>query len=583
MMADEFRRSGVTDACISPGSRSTAMVLALQRAGGIRTWLVLDERSAGFFALGMARETGRPVVLLCTSGTASANYLPAVVEASLSRIPLIVITADRPPEARDSRSAQTIDQVRLFGSHARWSVDVLVPTAGVDAESYYRTLACRAVATATQMPVGPVHLNLPMREPLIDVQEEKAALDAGGHPVSDGGIPHTLVHPSRVALDHERFKTLAGEIGGIQRGLIVCGPANEGSDTASAIALLARQLGWPILADPLSALRFGRHDATQIVDAHDVILRDGDFAKTHRPEAVIQFGDPPVSKSLGQFLAASAHRHRHIMVAEIGTWPDPLWLATDVIRAAAADFSLGLAQAIEGPPQPSRWLKSWLAASAAVRASLNAELARESRLFEGKVLSELVGLLPDGAALHVGNSMPVRDLDTFVGAAPRDIRLFCNRGANGIDGVLSAAMGAAGARTSPTALVLGDVSFLHDIGALEIASRYPLHLLVVVINNDGGGIFSFLPQSALGETFETFFGTPHGLGFAPAVAMYRGRYAAVSSWDEFARFARSALAERGLHVLEIRGDRGENFKLHRALLDAALGNLRAMVARGEMP
>jgi 2-succinyl-5-enolpyruvyl-6-hydroxy-3-cyclohexene-1-carboxylate synthase len=583
MIADELRRSGVTDACISPGSRSTAMVLGLRRAAGVRTWVVLDERSAGFFALGMARETGRPVVLVCTSGTASANYLPAVVEASLSRIPLVVITADRPPEARDCRSAQTIDQVRLFGSHARWSVDVLVPTAGVEAERYYRTLACRAVATAIQMPAGPVHLNLPMREPLIDVQEEKAALSARTDPVSDAGLPHTLIHPSHVGLGSERLQALAAEIGSIQRGLIVCGPSNEGKAAAPAIALLARRLGWPILADPLSALRLGRHDTSQIADAYDIVLRDGDFAKAYQPEAVIQFGDPPVSKPLAQFLASSARRRRHLLVAEIGTWPDPLWVATDVIRADAVDFSSGLARTLGDPPPPSRWLEFWLKASAIVRARLNAELSRETRMFEGKVLTELVGLLPDGAAFHVGNSMPVRDLDAFVGTAARDIRFYCNRGANGIDGVLSAAMGAAAARTSPTALVVGDVSFLHDIGALAIASRYPLHLLVVVINNDGGGIFSFLPQSALGETFETFFGTAHGLGFGPAVAMHHGRHAAVSSWKDFAKFARSALEERGLHVLEIRSDRGQNFELHRRLLDAALGELHAMLARGSLP
>ncbi len=591
MMAEEFRRLGITDACLSPGSRSTAMVLGLARAGGIRTWVILDERSAGFFALGMARETRRPVVLLSTSGTAAANCLPAVVEASLARVPLVVITADRPPEARDCRSAQTIDQVRLFGSHARWSVDVLAPSAGIEAEGYYRTLACRAVATAAEMPAGPVHLNLPMREPLLDVEEETAALSARGalaaagpgspgRPATPSVVPaRTIVHPSRLTLAPERFRALARELGSVERGMIVCGPAGEGAQAAGEIALLAARLDWPILADPLSGLRLGGHDLSRIVDAYDVLLRDSAFCRAHRPDVVIRFGDPPVSGPLAQFLA-SLGCHRHLMVAEAGTWPDPLRVATEVVRAEAAEFCAGLTGALdEAPGRPPRWLQSWLPASARVRARLDNELAREPRMFEGKVLTELIGLLPDGAALHVGNSMPVRDLDTFVGVSGRAASLFCNRGANGIDGVLSTALGAAAARTGPTALVVGDVSFLHDIGALEAASRHRIHLLVVVINNDGGGIFSFLPQSALGATFESFFGTPHGLEFGPAAAMFRGRHAVVSSWRDFARLAGAALREPALHVLEIKGGRGENLRLHHRFIDAALGELRDRLPR----
>ena len=214
-MAQEFERSGVTDACISPGSRSTAIVTGLLRARGIRPWVVLDERSAGFFAMGMARETRRPVMLVCTSGTAAANYTPAVVEASLSRIPLIVLTADRPPEARDCRAAQTIDQVRMFGSHARWSVDVLTPAAGIDLDAYYRTIACRAVASATQTPAGPVHLNIPMREPLVDVNEEAAALGGIGAPAQHESLrPYVRIHAARMTSQPESLRALADEIRG---------------------------------------------------------------------------------------------------------------------------------------------------------------------------------------------------------------------------------------------------------------------------------------------------------------------------------------------------------------------------------
>ena len=573
-MAQEFERSGVTDACISPGSRSTAIVTGLLRAGGIRPWVVLDERSAGFFAMGMARETRRPVMLVCTSGTAAANYTPAVVEASLSRIPLIVLTADRPPEARDCRAAQTIDQVRMFGSHARWSVDVLTPAAGIDLDAYYRTIACRAVASATQTPAGPVHLNIPMREPLVDVNEEAAALGGIGAPAQHELLrPYVRIHPARMTSRPESLHALAGEIRGCERGLIVCGPgAAPGNDRA--IPALARKLNWPILADPLSGLRFGRHDRSLVIDAYDVLLRDARFCGSNQPDAVVQFGDPPVSKALGQFLAHRPPR-LHLIVAEPGTWPDPLHVATDVARIDAAELCTALIGELDDVPDSSRWTSGWVTASATVRAALDETLAAEGWMFEGKVIAELMRLVPDAALVHVGNSMPVRDLDTFVGGASRDLSLACNRGANGIDGVLSTALGAAAARKGPTVLVVGDLSFIHDIGALHIAARHRIHLLVIVVNNDGGGIFSFLPQVSLGDTFETFFAAPHGLDFERAAEIGRAQYARADSWDQFASAVQRALAKPALHVLEIPGDRSRNVEMHRCMIDFALDRFRA--------
>jgi 2-succinyl-5-enolpyruvyl-6-hydroxy-3-cyclohexene-1-carboxylate synthase len=576
-MMDEFARSGVANACISPGSRSTAIVTGLLRARAIRPWVILDERSAGFFALGMARETRRPVILVCTSGTAAANYMPAVVEASLSRIPLIVITTDRPPEARDCRSPQTIDQVSMFGSHARWSVDLATPVAGLDLDSYYRTIACRAFATAAQMPAGPVHLNLPMREPLIDVSEEREALARIGESefaADESRAPYTRVYPARPALPPDSIGALAPKLRGCDRGLIVCGPAAPSPDAARSIARLAARLNWPVLADPLSGLRVGHHDRSRIVDAYDILLRDPAFCEANQPDAVIQFGDPPVSKSLGQFLA-SRPRRSHLMVAEPGTWPDPLQIASDVAQVGTVELCDALFESLDDSPKMSPWLDSWLAASSRSRAALDAMLADETTMFEGKVVTELMRLAPGGCAVHTGNSMPVRDFDTFVGQSDRDTALFCNRGANGIDGVLATALGAAAARKAPTILVLGDLSLLHDIGALQIAARYPVHLLVTVINNDGGGIFSFLPQAALGDSFETFFATPHGLDFERASALGRARYARAGSWSEFNAAVGYALDHPGLHLLEIRGDRARNLAMHRRLIETTLSRLHA--------
>ncbi|MFZ0890478.1 MAG: 2-succinyl-5-enolpyruvyl-6-hydroxy-3-cyclohexene-1-carboxylic-acid synthase [Candidatus Binataceae bacterium] len=572
-IAEELRRSGVTDACISPGSRSTAMVLGLLRAGGVRPWVILDERCAAFFALGMARESGRPVVLLCTSGTAAANYMPAIAEASLEQVPLVAITADRPPELRDCHAPQTIDQVRLYTSHVRWAVDAPAPESGRDLEAYYRTLACRAVGAATGTPHGPVQINLPMREPLIDVDEELKAL-AVRRPTRDDHPPYTAVHRARAVPSAETIKRLADKLGTIERGLILCGPGS-GYDLAPAVARIARRLGWPLLADPLSGLRYGRHDRELVVDAYDVILRDRCFAEAHQPDAVLQFGHPPVSKPLVQFLGA-ARRLAYLVVAPAGEWPEPLHVATDVVHGDPGEFFGALAELLEEKAH-SHWAESWLRASSTARAALDADLAREAGMFEGKVFAETLKHLPPDAILHVGNSMPVRDLDTFLGGAPHPLAIYCNRGANGIDGVMSAAMGAAAVHAGPTVLVLGDLSFLHDLGALQIAARYPLHIVIVVLNNDGGGIFSFLPQSALGDTFERFFGTPHGLSPGAAVTMCGGSYRRAASWDEFGAAMHAGLADPGLHVIEIPGDRARNLARHREIVGAALEALRVQI------
>ena len=582
-LVEELERSGVTDACISPGSRSTPLVLAFARSTRIRSWMITDERSASFFALGMARESGRPVVLLSTSGTAAANYLPAVAEASLSGIPLILLTADRPPELRDCSAPQTIDQVRLFGAHVRWSVDVPSPAAGLDLEDYYRTLACRAVAAALEPPPGPVHLNLPMREPLFDMDEEKQVIAPradGSSP--DSKPPYVAIHFASGGPSPETLRAITEKIGGCERGLIVCGPGAGSRGAAAAITNLAKRLSWPILADPLSELRFGGHDRSQVVDAYDLLLREPEFSRSHRPEAILQLGAPPTSKALQVFLAEERARC-HVLVAPPRIWPDPLHRVTDVVRAATGPFCEALGSGLENAQTSSDWLYSWCSASAVVRSAV-AELARSgSEIFEGAVFPELQRLLPPGAALHVGNSMPIRDADMFLASSAVDLRVFGNRGASGIDGVLSAALGAAALRKSPTALVLGDLSFLHDIGALQIAARHRIDLLVVVIHNDGGGIFSFLPQSALGEeTFETFFATPHGLNLDPAVSMCGGRHTRVGSWSELSAAIENALRGSGLHVVEIRSHRPRNHERHREILDAALARLRAAMKRGEI-
>jgi 2-succinyl-5-enolpyruvyl-6-hydroxy-3-cyclohexene-1-carboxylate synthase len=573
-------RAGVSEACISPGSRSTAAALALVHAG-VRPWVITDERAAGFFALGMAREARRPVALLCTSGTAAANYFPAVVEAALSEVPLVVLTADRPPELRDCHAAQTIDQVRIFGSHVRWSVDAPAPSADVDLDDYFRTLARRAAAAAVEAPRGPVHVNLPMREPLVDVVDERRLLGLGAVP-STGDDVH--VYESSGLPSATAVTRLAGRLAGRARGLVVCGPgAGAEPGAPEAIAALAARLGWPICADPLSGLRFGSHDRTQVVDAYDALLQDGAGDAAWHPEAVLQLGRPVVSASLQRLLAA-ARAPLHVVVAPPGRWPDPLHAATDVVRAEPTALAAALRTVL--PPAPAEaaaWLAAWRRATTAFRAALDRLLAGETELFEGSVLAELVTHAGDDFALHVGNSLPVRALDTFVGGSPIALDVACNRGANGIDGVVSTALGAAALRRRPTVLVVGDLSFLHDLGALQIAARHRVPLLVVVVNNDGGGIFSFLPQAALGDTFEMLFGTPHGLELSGAVTMCGGRHVRVRSRAELGAAIARWRADPSFTVVEVPSDRAATRMLHARLLAAARAPLGDGVRAAEAP
>ena len=568
-IAAELRASGVRDACVSPGSRSTPMALALE-AAGMRTWVVVDERSAGFFALGLAITAGRPAVVLSTSGTAAANYLPAVAEASLSCVPLIVLTADRPPELRDCRAAQTIDQVRLFGSHARWSVDVPPPVADPALESYYRTVACRAVAIAAGPPAGPVHLNLPMREPLLDLDEERE--NAGGAGSLPTAAPWVRVHPPSDTPSASAV-ALAEALSRIERGLIVCGPGIA-DDSARPIASLAEALGWPILADPISGLRYGAHDRSRLIDSYDLLLRDPEFAARHAPDAVVQFGGPPVSKSLERHFGA-VPRFRHVVVAPPGQWPDPSLRATDVVQAGPGALAAALAERCASARRSGAWLESWRTAATAVRSALDRALGAEQSMFEGKVLATLGDLLPVGARLHVGNSLPVRHLDTFVGARATSIATHANRGASGIDGVVATAAGAAAANRGPVVLAVGDLSFLHDLGGLQAAARHRLDLTIVVINNDGGGIFSLLPQAHLDSgRFEKLFGTPHGLDLAGAAALCGATLARPQDWNRFRDDVATAL-RGGLHVIEVVSDRAALRERHAALIAQALSALRA--------
>ena len=585
-IVEELVRSGVRHAVICPGSRSTPVALALAVEPGIRTFVHIDERAAAFFALGLAKATRRAVAVLGTSGTAVVNFMPAVVEAREGRTPLVVLTADRPPELRDRGAAQTIDQDHLYGRQVKWYAELPVPeesAAGDTLERHLRGVVDRAVAVAEDPPAGGVHLNLPFREPLVPAGDLRPR-PAGGAAPGDGGdaapsdagyaVPAfagVIAGPRRPEAD--ALDELATRIRAADRGIIVCGPIDR-HGLAPAIARLAAAGRFPILADALSNIRMGAHDRSRVVARHDAIVRSEAFRAAHRPDLVLRFGGTPTSKALLTMLQEDAPSQ---VAVDDGGWNEPTLRPVTVVRADPVAFAADLAERLERlglPGDRSGWLEAWLAADRLADGAIVDWLGALDEPFEGSPFAEAASVLPDGAILLAGNSMPVRDMDAFLPGGSTSLRCLGNRGANGIDGVVSTALGVAAAKVGPVVLVVGDLSFLHDLNALIAARLHGLSATIVLVNNDGGGIFSFLPQAAserpdvgLPEHYEALFGTPHGIDVAPIVGALGGEHRLVAA-GELGPALRASAERPGVHVLELRTERRRNVELHRACFEA---------------
>lgn len=551
---DELARCGVRHAVTCPGSRNAPIALTLAAEEHIRAWSVLDERSAAFFALGIAKATGLPVALTCTSGTAAANFFPAVVEAGEARVPLLVLTADRPPELREVGAGQSIDQVKLYGSAVRWFVEVGNHDPGRETALHHRALACRAYATALGPRPGPVHLNFGLREPLAPVAEGLEAELWQGRP---DGRPWVAVDRSEARASAESVARAGREVGEARRGAIVCGPGLR-PEVPQAVVRLAAAAGWPVLAEPTSGLRSGGHDRSHVVAHYDVLLRHASFADAHLPDLVVRFGDTPTSKPLRAWLS----RTRQITVDAYAAWHEPTRGAERVIVADAESFALDLAQerAQVGPPPPSDgWLASWRTADAVAPGAL----AEAANPFEPKLFASLADVLPDGSTVWLSSSMPVRDVESFFPQGPRRLRFLANRGANGIDGVVSSAAGAAAAGDGRCVLLIGELALLHDLGGLIAARRHGIELTVVCANNGGGGIFDFLPVASEADpaAYEEHLATPHEVDLADVAAL-AGLPRSLASTPEELR----AVADRP-GLIELRTDRRENVRRHREVFE----------------
>jgi 2-succinyl-5-enolpyruvyl-6-hydroxy-3-cyclohexene-1-carboxylate synthase len=565
---DELARCGMRDACTSPGSRCAPLVLTLARDGRLRCHSHVDERCAGFFAVGLAKASALPVAVACTSGTAVAELLPAVVEAREARVPLIVLSADRPGELREVGAGQAIDQIKIFGGFAKWFFEVGSLQATPERVRWMRALACRAWWTALEGRPGVVHLNFPLREPL--VSDEPIPPPGGGRP---GGAP-LVSRPPRAWDATAAAHALRELIGSACRGVLVAGRHERETPLGRSASSFCAAMGWPLLADPMSGARRG--DAA--IAHYDALLREPSFLAEHTPDVVVRVGDLPVSKPLRTWLACLTSTPQVALDPE-GAWQDPAGVVSDSISAdpsmTLSAFTSLLEQSSSAgeptsggavPTDPD-WLGSWRSADERAAEAILGVLAA-SGLSEPSVASELGVLVPEKATLFVASSMPVRDIETFWPVRADPPRVLCNRGANGIDGTVSSAFGTAAAGHGPVVLLIGDVALAYDIGGLLAARRLDLKLTIVLLDNEGGGIFDFLPVSRAviaqeDDIYTRHVATPTGLDFARAAALYGLAHERVETIPAFrAALERALSPQAGSTIVHVRSDRASNVELH---------------------
>jgi 2-succinyl-5-enolpyruvyl-6-hydroxy-3-cyclohexene-1-carboxylate synthase len=559
---EELARGGVRHAVLSPGSRSTPLALALWRQVEIDVTVIVDERSAAFFALGAAQATRAPVAMLCTSGTAAANLHPAICEADESAIPLLALTADRPPELRGIGAGQTIDQLKLYGSSVRWFCEVGTHEADDDGLLHYRATACRAVAAARGEPrPGPVHLNFAWREPLAPIPVE-GAVTATDPLALEGRDVRPLTAATQIDLEPSQFllDEVASHIAGAQTGVIVAGRQLD-PELREPLTHLARAAGFPILAEPTSQLRCGPHDRSHVVATYDHLLRDEGFAGSVSPDLVLRFGEMPTSKPLRSWLAQSGAEE--IVIDPYCGWNEPSRRAAALLRADPTELAAGWAARLESEDRGTP--TAWLEAERVARGAIEAELESTGSITEPGLHLALGGAHTDGDFVYTASSMPIRDQEAFLPAAEADVHFLCNRGANGIDGLVSSGIGAAHASGHPTTIVTGDLGLLHDIGGLAALRDVFTPVRIVVIDNDGGGIFHFLPQAeALGaDEFEALLGTPRGIDIPKAAELFGLAHQRLEALD-----ALPAALAAGTGLIEVPVDRKSNVEVHRLLIDA---------------
>ncbi|MFF2755423.1 2-succinyl-5-enolpyruvyl-6-hydroxy-3-cyclohexene-1-carboxylic-acid synthase [Psychrobacillus sp. NPDC058041] len=541
---ETVKQAGVRDIVICPGSRSTPLAYAFAKNDGFHFYRQIDERSAGFFALGIAKAKRSPVVLLCTSGTAAANFFPAIVEAYYARIPLLVVTADRPHELREVGAPQAIDQIHLFGKHVKWSVDFPIPENNEESLPFIERHIHRAINTAIALPMGPVHINVPFREPLLINMEQQ-------HPM----LQMSQTEIGQLVPGEEFVNWYKGILQTEEKGLFIVG---DSLHTTKGFWEFAKAVQWPILADPLSNLRSSIPEECMhlCIDQYDAILKGNGFKDFVVPNVVVRFGAQPVSKPLTQFLKACKPAV-YIAVDEDPIFRDSLHIVTHHVQVGASSLWIPIEE-----KQSSKYLEDWSKANDIATKHVQAYMEEEED--EGALAATLFETLTDGVDLFASSSMPIRDVDTFFNKTTKDIQIYANRGTNGIDGVVSTALGIHAGTKRPGYLLIGDLAFLHDMNGLILSRFQPTDLTIVIMNNDGGGIFSYLPQSNETNYFEHLFGTPTGLEFSHIATMYDAQYNSVQSIEEL-KAVLNEQKSKDIRMIEVFTNRQVNTDTHRKL------------------
>ncbi|KAB1188486.1 MULTISPECIES: 2-succinyl-5-enolpyruvyl-6-hydroxy-3-cyclohexene-1-carboxylic-acid synthase [Haloferax] len=565
---DELARTEINAVCIAPGSRSTPLVEAFDRHDDIETFSHLDERSAAYFALGRARRTGKVTPIVCTSGTAAANFHPAVIEASQARVPMLVLTADRPPEIRDSGANQTIDQEKLYGDAVRWYKDMPEPEATDRKLRSLRTTAARAISEATGVDAGPVHLNFPFRKPLEPTHVDgdvPADLDRDALDGRDGSTPYVRTTTGAPELSEDHLRKLADELT-VDRGLIVAGPADPPGFNTEALAAFAHATGFPIVADPLSGLRFGGHTrTTTVLGGYDAYLDERVTADWPDPDVVVRIGASPTSKPLRKYLARTDARQ--YLVDPTGQWREAEFTSTDLVEAEPSILAWRLSQLIRNRPD-AEWNQLWTDAEDVHWDAVDAE----TDAFEGRLAADVADLAPEPSTIFVSNSMPVRELDRFARPSTKARTVLGNRGASGIDGIVSSALGAGSASTDHLTLLTGDLAYYHDMNGLLALGRLGVDATIVLVNNDGGGIFHMLPIEDYEPPFTDQFKTPHGLDFSATEGLYDLSFESVEM-DEFRDVYAESVASDGTDVIEVRTDAESSHRVREDLRERVVDQL----------
>jgi 2-succinyl-5-enolpyruvyl-6-hydroxy-3-cyclohexene-1-carboxylate synthase len=546
---DELAAQGVEFACVSPGSRSAPIAMALQRHPRIKVLMHIDERCGSFFAVGLGKASGKPAVVLTTSGTAAAETHAAVVEAAHSRTPLIVLTADRPPELRDVGANQAVDQQRLFGTAPVWFFDPGAPVEVPNAARLWRRLAARAVAEAA---AGPVHLNLPFREPLVGPP---------GHIATAEGAPAQSVSGGRLLPNQAQVASLASAVQRSRRPLVVVGEVRDGERLAPAL----QRLGLPVLAEPTSQLR--RAETGAAVESYEALLRAG-WSLQHGPDLVVRIGATPTSRVLNRWLAAAAAPT--FLIDPDRAWRDQDQVATNVLACDPQPLLEALT-AVDRAAWREEWVRAGKRASAAIAAILVS-----TPLHEGHVVKALSARLPEPGNVFIGSSMPIRAADSFWPLARTQQRFFANRGASGIDGLVSSGLGVATARNpQPTVLLLGDLSLYHDMNGLWALQRHGIRAALIVCDNNGGGVFNFLPQAEHQDVFEEIFATPLGLDLSQVARLYGLVYSPVTDRSGLEPAIADAIAAPTPTMVVVKMKREDSVTGHRLCWEAAASALKS--------